>query len=247
MNNNPLEYKLTPAAKEVLFEMVEDYKIQLLKEANKSASDITGEVREISVRDLLETLQKFESPKINKRAALIERILIIYVFIGILTALIGYIFTRYTTSQFSDTVGLAGSLLALLSLSLYFINTQHRITIGSLVVSKRDTSFDTKDYSMLFPLKWIEIETLSKEVIAYYIGESNVDKMTIRDLINNLQKFHVLNSADSELFLRLLEKRNSVVHSRAFEMSATEYKELEDCANIVLKKLQFAKDSTSQS
>ena len=135
MENNPLESKLTPAAKEVLIEMVEDYRLQLLKEANKSASDITGEVREISVRDLLETLQKLESPKTNKRASLFERVLITYAFSGIFTNLASYMFSRYATSQIIDSIGFAGALMALFSLSLYFLNTKRSITIDSLVMS----------------------------------------------------------------------------------------------------------------
>lgn len=249
MNTENLSSKLTPAAKEVLDEVVGDYKFQLLREANKNASDITGEVREISVRDILDTLQKVEASKINKRAKLFERLLMAYAFFGIMISLVSSLMTQLgiLSSRYSELFGLTGSLLALVSLIAYYLNVKRVISIGSFVVSKRDTSPDTKDYSMFFVMKWREIEILSREVVAYYIGESNIDNMSVRDLLNNLLKFDVFNLADSKLFLNLLEKRNSLVHTQTLEMTISEYTELESIADIILKKLRAKKENTANS
>lgn len=248
MNTENLTSKLTPAAKEVLDEVVGDYKFQLLREANKNASDITGEVREISVRDILDTLQKVET-KINKRAKLFERLLMAYAFFGIMISLVSSLMTQLgvISSRYSELFGLTGSLLALVSLVAYYLNVKRVISIGSFVVSKRDASPDTKDYSMFFVMKWREIEILSREVVAYYIGESNIDNMSVRDLLNNLLKFDVFNQADSKLFLSLLEKRNSLVHTQTLEMTIAEYTELESIADIILKKLRARKENNVNS
>ncbi|MEW5870755.1 MAG: hypothetical protein AB1894_15890 [Chloroflexota bacterium] len=243
-----LESKLTPAAEEVLDELIKDYRLQLLKEANKSASDITGEVREISVRDILDALQKMESFGTSKRAKFIERLFIMYAFLGMIMSLIGYIMNQFLLlpSYLPEILSLVGALLALFSLSAYYLNTKRVVSFDSLLSSKRDSTSDTNDYSMLFISKWRDIEILSREVISYLIGESNVGNMPIRDLLNNLLKFQIISQSDSKLYLKLLDKRNSLVHSKTVELSASEYSELESIADLIIKKLyNIKKGATS--
>lgn len=238
MKNDNLESKLTPAAKEVLEELVGDYKLQLLREANKSASDVTGEVREVSVRDLFDSLQKIESYGSNKKTKLFEKFLITYAFLGIIMVLVVSIMAQlgilsiYATGSFV----LIGALLAFTSLCMYYLSVKRVISIGSITVSKRDVTQEAKDYSMLFIMKWRELEILSREVVSYYIGESNIDNISVRDLLNNLLKFEVITPSESISYLKLLEKRNSLVHTNTLEMSATEYAELENIANLLIKK-----------
>lgn len=249
MTNENYESKLTPAAKEALDELIQDYRLQLLREANKSASDITGEVREISVRDILETLQRIESLRTTKRGRKYERLFIAYTFIGIIMSLWVSIASQIgiISSSLSEVFGLVGSTLALASLSIYSLNANRVISFGSIHSSIKDTPVDTKDYSMLFVIKWREIEILSREVISNFIGESNIDNMSVRDLINNLLKFKIINLSDSQIYLHLLDKRNSVVHAKTVEMSATEYNELENIADKLITKLRIKKEDSTNT
>src|SRR5438309_3254434 len=55
MNEESLESKLTPAAREALQELSEDFKLQLLRGAAANASKLSSNIDEISVRDIIDT------------------------------------------------------------------------------------------------------------------------------------------------------------------------------------------------
>lgn len=243
---NSLENKLTPAAQEVLDEIVADYKFQLLKSAGKSASDVTGEIREISVRDILETLQEIESQNEGKKASLASRYLIL-TFAGSIAPLILYLIEPiiHISSDESIWIGLLSASLALTGLWLYFLTQGRNLKIGPILFSTSDMSITSKDYSMMFVRKWREIEILSKEVVADFIGESQLDNIPFRRLLEYLLKFDVFTNADSEIFLELLEKRNAVVHSKRGDMTQSEYSELQAKSENILKRLLTFKNKIS--
>lgn len=247
MNDNFVEDKLTPAAQEVMSEVVDEFKNRLLNEANKNASDITGEVKEISVRDILEALQKLESPIILKRSRRLETYLSIYTLTGILMAVVSYIYVMMFPSgalvDFFEIFILVGLVLSFMSILIFSVKSLQKISIGPLEISKKDEDFDTKDYSMHFVLLWSEIELLSREIVSYYIGESNVDNLALRELMSTLLKFDVFSAPDANEFLRLLDERNFVVHSKKVEMSREEFFRLEASAKNLIKKLSNKKNS----
>jgi hypothetical protein len=241
MNNNSYKSKLTPAAKEVLNEVVEDYRLQILKEANLYASDVTGEIREVAVKDLLHALQKLDSTKDNTKTAKIKFILIVYVFFGVLTSFLAAVYTQFSESHLLDLFGLVGSLLALISFVLYINYTKPNLTIGSLSISTKANRLNKEQYSRLLIMQWRKIEILSKDVLSNIIGESEVDNLSLRVLMTYLEKFKIFNPDELNIYLELFRKRNKVTHSNKTDISTEEFNKFMNSSDILIKKLLFTK------
>src|SRR2546426_664392 len=90
MNYLQLRDKLTPAAQEALNELVEDYRNQVVLSAAENASRLTGEVREISVSDLLGAMPNTGAPRVPRPTAVIDRVLNVYQTVGLIAAILGF-------------------------------------------------------------------------------------------------------------------------------------------------------------
>lgn len=213
---------LTPAARQVLNELTEEYKDEILLNAVQLAARHTGEIQEISVRDIIEA-----SKRVNRNSQLIrenpsqqrsstrstlERVLRIYGWFGIAALLGGIIYFFFATTdiqleadqEFALSIMLAGLLFALLP---YLYNQWRR----SRPYSQSEAS-NGGDPAAAFVVKWQDIELAIREVAASQLGESFAADQSIISLMFGLQRLGILSSEDEVTIKNLLTLRNRILH-----------------------------------
>lgn len=243
---NQIENKLTPAANNALEEILKDYKEQILISAEKSASEVTNEIREISIRDILNGVESLDiSLKDKKKKAYERRILLIGV-IGVTYAFTGQIFNFiYNKESINNTfniVGLVGIIIALFALFYFLYRSNRQSSRRSF--SKFNTNSNQDDLSLIFIKKWTQIELLAKDIMASTFGESKAN-MPISFLFEFLIDRKLLDEKDFYALKILLQKRNEILHSEK-EFNESELKENIIIADQIFEKLRITSKSTGR-
>jgi hypothetical protein len=239
MKENLLETKLTPAAREVLDELVDDFKHQLLNSAAESASSISGEIREISIRDILKGLETTQLRHQAKKLAKGERVALLYAGIGLMLLILTTVFEVFgesflpLNSSFSSLIGLIGITTALTA--LFMLLWLRRRELSDIFLSSRDAvRLEASDYSMVFVRKWRELELEARAFVSDQFGESRAN-IPIPELVNYLHKGEVLSIADEKIFMNILRLRNTVLH-KGEELSQAQYlAAIKDADNLLSK------------
>ena len=239
MKDQELNAKLTPAARDALDELVQDFRTQTLVNAAESAARETGEVREISVRDILTGVNasRIRRPQRN----LWRQALKIYVVLGVLMVIggLGYLVYRNLNirsdepSQVAFITALAGVIAsAVASLMLRVIPSRFGLISED---SGRDEPRRTELLSEYLSI-WPKIELTARDIVASKLGESQAKK-PLSSLFRELQELGVLAPDDQNKLKDLLNKRNKIVHSGE-PLGEIELKRAVDEAGKLLSKMR---------
>lgn len=231
MDNNT-NSKITKASSEILETLVEDYRTQLIKKAEKTAIDHTGEIIEISVRDILSAYENFNKPDVNPKRILYKRVSLVYGVIGVVAVLVEII-RSFNISLEDSLFGLTGIVMIIFSLFLYI-----RFDILNLRNQRKSRVYEPRDSDLSFEFVklWRDIEIESKAAIASQIGETEVIQMSIREIIDHLLDFNILDENDRDTYFDILEARNQIVHSQEV-FRENELAKLYSQADETMKKL----------
>jgi hypothetical protein len=216
MKNIDLEEKLTSAAQQALDELIEDYRTRILLGAKESASNLTGEIQEISVHDILNSVNKNQVKRPTKMSRKLEIILRLYTIIGLAIAIIGlfsfsfrHTFENLNSEQQTGIVigisGLIFSIVSYIILRLRLVPILNQTSLQEIGDSRKT------GYSMLFIKRWQDIELAARNLVASRFGES-IAKAPVSLLIYKLRAENIL-SLDDEIKLReFLNLRNKILH-----------------------------------
>lgn len=210
------EDKLTPAARQALDELVSDYRAQLLLRAGDSASRL-GELREISVHDIVAAVGRQQRQLFGMPRSPMERLLTMY---AVVFALIGGGAFIWFLAQQILTLREFGSQVSLMVAAMGF-----SVAVGSyLLLRARQRRFyldlrgsdeeRLRDYHGMYLAQWSEIEVALRKVAAVQLGESAAG-VPISRLIEHLAKEGRLSDGERVQLLQFLELRNALAHGRS--------------------------------
>ncbi len=216
MQTNDLRALLTPAAREMMGELVRDFGERLLLSAADAATRAGTDLREISVSDLAQAFSRLQPESVRSRRTLVERVLEMYMALGVVTGFVGIaglVAAHYFGRAFlgSDSVAVAvsagGYFLVFFSFLMQRTRVYNRVmsTRGSigLDVALHDTA--------VFIRNWSELELALRERASMLVGETAAHK-PISEIAELLRNAGALNAGDLETVQRLLRVRNNVVH-----------------------------------
>lgn len=216
MDHNNLEEKLTPAAQQVFGEMVKDYRDQILIAAAERASRATGELREISVQDIVRSASRVALPARQERRTYLSLVSRIYIFVGLLLGIAGLIWPALREfgailspeQRWPLLVGLAGFTLAATGLVLSRLFERY----GSLSFFDKELGEDNQqELAALYMTRWVQIEVALRNFVSSRFGES-VAKEPISSLTERLRADEILSNEDVDTLRKLVEMRNKLVH-----------------------------------
>lgn len=238
------ETKLTPAAREALDELVDEYRTQILVGAEQFASDnYSSFPREISVSNIFDSLSK--SKNTTQKKSFSDRFMEIYQIIGILITFFGAVLifreinqsTEMRIGGYSVLVGLA---LNLLTFVYFKFSAVRRLFDATL--KTRKSADDSVDLPLRYVKIWREIELAIRELVALTMGESNAKEPIFR-LVSKLRDSKVITTNDATQLKRLISIRNKIVHEKPdLQISQVEVSLL--MADKMLQKIKNATPKT---
>jgi uncharacterized protein YutE (UPF0331/DUF86 family) len=219
MEIETLETKLTPAAKQALDELLSEYRRRVLVGAAGSASRLTGDVREISVQDIVTGWTNDQRQPL-RRARTVDWILRSYTLGGIVIAVGSISFFVYQNvlnshvirsldpdSRLALIVGFSGAALAVLSYTVQ----QARRTRAALSVARMDTP-QYPGTIQAFLNVWQQLELAIRSKVAQTSGESTANR-PLSLLMRELQADGVISVNDAAKLREILDIRNRLVHA----------------------------------
>ena len=240
------EERLTPAARQVLDTLAEEYRNEVLLNAEQLAAGYTGEFQEISVHDIVEGASRVKSrvnrldksdaaspgSKVERRIQLILRA---YRLIGAAIILVASVYIVYLNTGFFfgerqrpvTYLLVAGIFLVILP---YF--AQQWL---SFIRTSRSESSGAVDLTRAYVTRWQEIELASRELVATALGESAAAEHSIADLISLLQKAGIISSADQVRLRELLSLRNEILHKGSAPRESELVAAIRDATKILAK------------
>lgn len=238
------ETKLTPAAREALDELVDEYRAQILVGAEQFASDnYSSFPREISVSNIFDSLSK--SKNASPKKSFSDRFMEIYQIIGILITFFGVFLifkeinqsTEVRIGGYSMLVGLAFNLLTF----VYFKSSAVR-RFFDVTLRTRKSADDAIDLPLRYVKIWREIELAIRELVALTMGESNAKEPIFR-LVSKLRDGKVITTNDAAQLKRLIRIRNQIVH----EKPDLQFSQVEVSLIMADKMLQKIKNATPKT
>ncbi|MDQ0781344.1 hypothetical protein [Chryseobacterium sp. W4I1] len=244
MNNENINSKLTPSAKEALNELTEDFKENLIEKAYTIAKERNTANREISLRDILEAQQPsqniIEKQKYTDYRR--KRWTMLISFSGAIYAIAGILLYLFQNKKFSieNDLGLIIAVIGILLTLLAFIYGQ--------LINKRQylyttTTTTTNNFSEIdsFEIvkRWQIIEQLTVSVMKeknISDSKSNSVSQVIKYLTENFTKSEV----DYLNIKQLLQSRNKILHE-GYSLSDAEKKKYIEIADNLIEKLEHAK------
>jgi hypothetical protein len=211
-----IEGKLTPAARQALEELVDDYKSQLLIGAADSASRL-GDLREVAVHDIMAALNRQRTRLFGVFGSMLERALRTYAVLGLLTGIVGLgIFAGkeiLSGRRFEEQVPLLVALIGfMVSVASYFLLSTGKNRSMALLLRSPIGEFDPIDHGS-FLLLWRDIELALRAAASVRLGES-VANAPISRLVDQLSAERLLSTDDQILLRRVLVLRNSIAHGQ---------------------------------
>jgi hypothetical protein len=211
-----LDSKLTPAAKQALEELVHDYHEQLLIGAAESAERF-GELREISVHDIMAGMGRQQSRLFGTTGNQVERMLrwnMLGVVVGGGMAAVSLVLMR--TSPNAILVWQMGGVLIAMSAGSYAMLLIMKLRRTPLMLRGRRQEFDQEgDISSL--ALWRDLEIAIRRAAAVQLGESGAAG-SISKLLEQLGRTDLLAPQDQDALKRLLALRNAIAHGRPVEL-----------------------------
>ncbi len=226
MERDALEAKLTPAAKQALQELMEDFRAQVLRGAAQSAAAFQGEVREITVRDIVASSTQNLLGARRWRATGLEWVLNSYAILGAVFGIASVFYTLYlrdsapSVQRIALQFSIMGMSLALFATLLLIIRNR-RLRRQMPEVSFPGFSYSVGELGPAFVMRWPQLELALRSMAAVHLGESSATA-PIGLLIQELSKKGTLTMEDASNLRSLLEIRNRVLHE-GVQLSRDEY------------------------
>jgi len=177
MDTADLDQKLTNAARQALSELTDDYRNQILLAAAEGASRATGELREISVHDILGALRRVSTSPRSWGPSPTERVLNLYMLFGLLLGVSGLGF--FAVRDFLATIKPERSLPLLFSAAGFSDGRLQLLSIayeaaagGRLAYAREDLAPAAPELIGLFISRWQQIELALRSVASSKLGES---------------------------------------------------------------------------
>lgn len=226
-----LETKLTSAAKEALDEVIESYKQEVLIEASRHAQSVTGEIREISVTDLVESLKRKTKHSANQRYIASHVAAQIYIALG---ASLGVIagFIEINRLQFSNPLDV---------LSLLFIATGvifpffYERFLPNFFLERKSDKKSMEGQAILVSI-WRDLELATRLTLASKVGESQTKNLSTLEMLSSLIKLGIISTRDRQAYRNMLALRNKIVH-QGYEPSLEEIRSAQKRGALLLAKL----------
>jgi len=219
MATNDLRSLLTPAAREMMGELVRDFGDRLLLGAADAATRAGTGLREISVADLAQAFSRLQPDSGRLRRSLVDRVLEMYTALGIIVGLVGFaamIVGRYLGRQIfeSESIALAVAATGFLLVVFSFLVRRSRVA-GRVFASAGTVGFEPRLLDTAsFIRSWSEIELALRELASIKVGESTAQR-PISEIIDLLYHSGAVAAEDLDTIRRLLRVRNSVVHGQS--------------------------------
>lgn len=211
MNRIDEQNSLTPAAQESLDMVVEEYRKRILEEAELRAVPAPGGGKEISVRDILESVDRIRENKRLFRNRRWEAILWIYSIVGMMMLMIGLAIFAYGKTGFSlsinQQIALIITVVGLMVFSLPVFLRKWRSIVKE---SSEFSDGRAIDASFVFIRKWDDIERVLRSHVEKS-GESDY-RHPFSFIVRVLQSDGTLSDSDTERLRFLLNLRNEIVH-----------------------------------
>lgn len=203
---------LTPSANTVLKEMVEQYEMEILEKAFKEATDNSGMVYEITVKDLLSS-QKNDTNGTSKSSSRKSVFFNIGISVSLLYSFIGFAFFLYKEYgrklDTLDNIGLVICFAGIFCAIFLFI-------FGNLSKSLklyRNVSKSSSDNTeMAFIKRWQELEANTRNWLSHNQGES-ISNISVKEIISILNNKYVNNIEDKTMLNNALKLRNEILHN----------------------------------
>jgi hypothetical protein len=237
-----LDDKLTPVAREMLDELLEQQRERLLIRAAESAKTVTGELREISVHDVLRSLQddqRLDAYREQTRRSFLDRILRLYAATGVLIGGVGVTmyFFRQTLSkgnfaeQLPLLIGLTGFMLA----AAAWMTVSLRASRGSAPRSALSSTAEVVDANARFISLWIEVEDALRRAVSERVRRDA--PVPISSQIEMLTEQRRLTSEEATTLRALVALRNRILHS-GDRSSAAELRSAVERGERLLRRLR---------
>lgn len=234
--------RLTPAAGESLEELVANYRYQILEGAEQSAQSVSGELREISVQDIVMSTRDLPLGRAPRRR-MVDRILTVYIYAGVLLAVGAMTYVLSTRLYFdlssSEKIAAVAGFSGLIIAAFSYLVQQLRLTeyrFGSLGIREY---YSPRPKSMMFLRTYQEIELQMRGLVASLLGESETSQ-PMSKLLSQLVGQRVLKEDDEAVFRELLTLRNRIVHQGEGGVSVEDIEAATKRASAFLGKIRRA-------
>jgi hypothetical protein len=215
MARSDVEGKLTPAARQALDELLDDYRKRVLLGASDSASTL-GDVHEISVHDIMAGLDRLQTDYKGRLPSLALRILSVYIVLGIVVGLSGLVAFSYKEilqgrsihEQLPLLLALTGFSLSAASYA-YLRLRSARSPYRELGASLSESPLP--GYVGAFVAQWRDLELGLREAAAARLGESGA-AAPISALVARLIREGQLSTEDGQRMRELVRLRNEILH-----------------------------------
>lgn len=227
-----IQSKLTPAAQDALDELIIDIREQLLLNSEKIAYNASGEVREITVRDIV---RSFELLRMKSEEKNTEQYYY-YIFAGML-ALFIFSFLLFADSLYEFWI--FPYMLAVVSFSISFMlysKSKQKIRKARRDWELRDVT-NHPDYSMVLVKEWQEFELELRLFIATNFGESQAN-IPISKSIGLLSERKIISLSDEADLLNALKSRNLVLHE-GISISSEKVSQTVEILENITKKIKI--------
>lgn len=233
--------RLTPAAREALDELVDDYRRALVLRATTLAGR-AGTSSEVTVSDVVHAQEDFDTPRSARmqpeRQLRLSRVLRLYVALGIYTTVIfaGLLIFQLTrdassTERLALIGGFSGILITVFGASAQVLILRHP--------SREDLRSDPGDLRNLFLDRWIRLELELRETGALLFGESSLQELRLTEILSLLTKQGAIDDKDNVAIRQALSTRNAIVHGQPW--SSTDAAARLEALETPLKKLSAAR------
>lgn len=248
MNNENINSKLTPSAKEALHDLTENYRKSLIDKAYSIAARRNTADREISLRDILEAEQLSQKWKERQKYAEYKRRrwIMLISFSGTIYAIAGLLIYLLQNKKFSIETDLGliiaviGILLTLLAFFYWQLLAKKQYV---RVTSYTNASIPMDSYDIV--KRWQIIEQLTISIM----NENNISSSKSNS-INQVIKYLTDNFTNSEAdFMKiksLLQIRNRILHE-GYNLSESEKREYVEVADDIIEKLERARKELANS
>ena len=230
---NSVESKLTPAAREALEELLTDIRRQLLSNAEKMAYSASGEIREITVRDVFKSFELFGMKHKDEKYEQIKIISISLIFVGLLAVVIS-LFLAVNKTIFENWVLPYIFGITIISAGAVFFMRYRQLVHKVRREWEADNITNQGDYSMILVNRWQEFELELRSFVSNNFGESQADtpiSKSIRLLIDK----NVISLSEGKILVDALRKRNEILHEGQELSRSTAYQIEKDLGNIMNK------------
>jgi hypothetical protein len=208
IDNDKAKKLLTPSAQTVLNELVEQYKRELLDKALENATDNSGTIYEIAVKDIINA-KNDEKTQLLKKNTKKQIFVNLIISISLLYSVIGlayFLFIQYGVKF--DTNEKYGLIIFITGIFIYIFSN----LIGNLNSYRLQKKSNSDVDEMKFIKKWQELEVTTRNWLSNTKGES-LSNISIKEIINIISIDFINDKNEIDMLNNSLQLRNKILHN----------------------------------